>query len=818
MNLLKLSQQSIKAFIFLFFICISVFAQKHPSKQFSSLNGLPNNTVRTIFKDSNGLLWIGTDNGLVTIKNDKIARVTIKDKTSAKYWDIVEDSNKNIWFATYGNGLIKFDSTHFKSFTTHEGIVNNNIRKLFKHQQNIFVGTHNGISIIQNDKIFSLKNPDSSKNLQIQDFFEYKNDVYAVAYLSGVFKIQWKNNVPTLQRIRKHRHAFSIGHFNDTIFQSLEGEVKEYPIDEYLENKVSNKTFGKSVIWDYVKTNDNRIFASAWGVHTNNGGVYEIKKNQMINKNELFGVESNEVWSLFYDKDHDFLYVGTLDKGLYKVDLSENIILFDNGNEIKGFETISNTNFILTSRGVKIKDKQLLKDITAEDFIKFQNDYINKNSDLKLVNDAYLTTRYDSETLVFFQIKSNENTLWVATNTGLFQLNDKGVFIQYYPIHLEVFNFSVLGDLICPVKYNGVNVFLKGNWQEHRLFEIKDDSTPTDVSQIFNFQNETYIVSQSKGLFQYKNQQFVKVLTDQELLSATAKNNQEFYIAKTNGTILLFNNEHKKIIDTIANPSFIGNTIKFINSYKDNLIITTEKGVNILNEKSLRFIDEEQGVYNKQFLTSYSRNSVFKLGTTNGWYKFNLKNILAQEPKKPQLRLTEITVNYNKVYANEFLKSKPSENLKLNYDENTLEFTWLAKDYNNPNKLKYRYRVKGLSNTWSAELEHSNLTLPFMPSGNFNLEIETTNLDNGTKAVTSLLSFSIATPLWKTWWFYGSLILLLMFLTVLFYKLRMKKMQEKGEIKQRLVETKLEALQSQMNPHFTFNAMNSIQNYISIMM
>lgn len=814
MNLLKLLPQGNKIFFLLFFICISVYSQKYPNKHFNILNGLPNNAVRVVFKDSNGLLWVGTDNGLVTIKNNEIDRVTVKGKSSAKYWDITQDDYGNLWFATYGSGLIKFNGTDFKSITTDEGLVHNHIRKVFAHQQNVFVGTHNGISILQDDEIYNIKNPDDTKKLQIQDFFEYKNEVYAVAYLSGVFKVEWKNNEPILKHLRNHRHAFSVGYFNDTIFQSLEGEVKKYNVNDYINNKKPNATFGKSVIWDYAKTNDDKIFASAWGVHTNNGSIYEIVNDQMINMNELFGVDSNEVWSLFYDKDHDFLYVGTQDKGLYKVNLSKNISLLDYDEEIKGFETILNTNFILTNNGIKINKEQTSENIIAKDFIKFQHEFVNKNSNLKLVNDAYLTTRYNYETLVFHQIKSNKNTLWVATNSGLFQLNDSGKFMQYYPIHLEVFNFTASGDLICPVRYNGINLFLKEDWLEQKLFEIDDDNTPTDVSQIFNLSNETYIISQSRGLFQYKSEQFINILKDRELFSATIKSNKEFYIAKTNGVVLLFNREHNKITDTILNSSFIGNTVKLINYYKGNLIITTEKGVNILNKKSLRFINEEQGIVNKQFLTSNLEKGILKLGTTNGWYSINVDNILNQHLKTPQLELTQINVNHTNIFNNEFLNNKHLEKLKLNHNENTLEVSWFAKDYKNSNKLKYRYRVNGLNNKWSVELENSNLILPYLPSGNFNLEIETANLDNGNKTVSSLLSFSIATPYWKAWWFYGILILVFIFLTVLIYKIRLKKVKEKGEIRQRLVETKLEALQSQMNPHFAFNAMNSIQNYI----
>jgi sensor histidine kinase YesM len=59
-----------------------------------------------------------------------------------------------------------------------------------------------------------------------------------------------------------------------------------------------------------------------------------------------------------------------------------------------------------------------------------------------------------------------------------------------------------------------------------------------------------------------------------------------------------------------------------------------------------------------------------------------------------------------------------------------------------------------------------------------------------------------------------TVVILIGFLIFFYVKNRIKKVNQKNEIQKRLLETKMEALQSQMNPHFTFNAMNSIQNYI----
>ena len=69
-----------------------------------------------------------------------------------------------------------------------------------------------------------------------------------------------------------------------------------------------------------------------------------------------------------------------------------------------------------------------------------------------------------------------------------------------------------------------------------------------------------------------------------------------------------------------------------------------------------------------------------------------------------------------------------------------------------------------------------------------------------------------------SWWFIMLEVITIGLVSYIIYSKRVNyltnKEQEKGQIQKRLAETKMEALQSQMNPHFIFNAMNSIQNYI----
>jgi LytS/YehU family sensor histidine kinase len=75
-------------------------------------------------------------------------------------------------------------------------------------------------------------------------------------------------------------------------------------------------------------------------------------------------------------------------------------------------------------------------------------------------------------------------------------------------------------------------------------------------------------------------------------------------------------------------------------------------------------------------------------------------------------------------------------------------------------------------------------------------------------------ALKITPPFWKTWWFWGLIILCITCGVYLQFQQKVKKALQQEALQKRIAETKLEALQSQMNPHFTFNAMSSIQNYV----
>ncbi len=76
------------------------------------------------------------------------------------------------------------------------------------------------------------------------------------------------------------------------------------------------------------------------------------------------------------------------------------------------------------------------------------------------------------------------------------------------------------------------------------------------------------------------------------------------------------------------------------------------------------------------------------------------------------------------------------------------------------------------------------------------------------------LTVTVKGPFWKQWWFYAALAILVLSVFLIVFRLRIKRIQERFSVQKELNELEKSALQAQMNPHFIFNCLNSIQGFI----
>ena len=181
----------ISFFLFLSLSCTLLTAQRFPSVHLTIKDGLPSNAVYCVLKDSRGIIWIGTDAGLVKYDGFQLKTFTKKNGLAGNFIrDIKEDKKGNLWIACYGDGLSRYDGKKFKNFSTKNGLVHNQIRTLFFSSKNeLFIGTERGLSIFKEDKFQNIliQPLDFYDRFQIMKIWEKNGKLFFLSRSHGYF-------------------------------------------------------------------------------------------------------------------------------------------------------------------------------------------------------------------------------------------------------------------------------------------------------------------------------------------------------------------------------------------------------------------------------------------------------------------------------------------------------------------------------------------------------------------------------------------------------------------------------------------------------
>lgn len=814
---MRFQNKKVTLFALLFFP-LFLFSQYLPSQKYTTADGLSNNAIRSLFLDRKNNLWIGTENGISHLENGQFTNLYKENGlTHNSCWDICQDSKGSMWFASYGGGVTKFDGKNFKTFTTKQGLPVDKTRKVFPYKDKIYVGTEYGISIIDinSGKIQTPKEVFPNFGVFIvTEIFAYKEQVYFTALNEGLFKIQNTESFPKVVPVESYKITYSAGVFQDKMYSSNKGFVDILKLDS--QDVKIEKTFGESIIWEYAQDKRNQIFASAWGIFDSNGGLFQIENDKMLDVSELYGIDSKNLLNVVYDKINDVLFIGSKDKGLYQIQLDK-VIDYNKFESKKIIDFEENT--ILHQNGLDFKfEKIQSKSISHTDFKHFQQQYIIKNKNLPKYSQGFFELNYEiaSEDILFYEIVKHENSFWISSNIGIFEINKEAKIIAYVPIHTYKFGFTTDNKFYETNPYGGIHIY-------DDIYRLKVNSfsnVPTDIVRTINANGKTYFLSVFKGLFSFNDNDFTSYLK-----SSNFKEEKLKYIAKSNNGNLIVSSEFGdvfviddsksfKIVRKISKDKIIGNSINFLESYKDFIFIGTEKGITIYKNGSIRWLDKEQGLLDCNFTTSEIINNTLFLGTNKGYYKLDLEKICKDQKSASKLEISSISINNIPISDKKFNWFKfDADEMVVDHDQNSFSIDFVPSGHAFPDKLKFRYRLSN-TNSWSPYFEKPNVFLPYLSHGTHNLEIEVLDLNAGKSTVFSVLKIKISAPFWLAWWFILLLISLIFGSTFYFIIQSKRKAKEKALIQKRIAETKLEALLSQMNPHFTFNAMNAIQNYI----
>jgi len=190
------------------------------------------------------------------------------------------------------------------------------------------------------------------------------------------------------------------------------------------------------------------------------------------------------------------------------------------------------------------------------------------------------------------------------------------------------------------------------------------------------------------------------------------------------------------------------------------LWIGTTNGLSRFDPEAGTFFNyhEHDGIMGNTFSLAATKLSDGRLafGGPKGLMVFNPKDFSGSD-FQPPIVLTSFMLNGKEPLHG--LRS--GDVLELSFGNRNIGFEFAALDYNNPERIGYRYILEGQSEDWTdADHDRRYATYTNLAPGDYAVRIQATNSDGIWNKEEFTLHITILPPWWMTWWAYLSYVLM----------------------------------------------------------
>ena len=250
------------------------------------------------------------------------------------------------------------------------------------------------------------------------------------------------------------------------------------------------------------------------------------------------------------------------------------------------------------------------------------------------------------------------------------------------------------------------------------------------------------------------------------------------------------------------------------------LWLATGNGITCFNPKTLEVqnFDERHGLKLDAALDGFAVNAAGEIfsGTKRGFIRFHPEHLPADK-RPPRLALTHFKVA-GQEHRVDGRRVDYWDEVRLKHFENFFSISYVALNFTLPEENTFFYKLEGLQDDWVDAGKQRTANYTKLPPGRYKFCLKAKNKDGVWSSAERTLPIVIEPPFWRTWWFTALTAALLLGLAYGGYRLRAAQIrraeQMKAAFNKKLAEVEMAALRAQMNPHFLFNCLNSINRFI----
>lgn len=794
---------------------------------YNAINGIASNAVRKVFIDHSNRVWLGTGNGLSLLTSNGIQNIIYPAEwKNNQVWEIMETPDSCLWIGTFKGDLYLFKNGEFSSVELPKTQHNRPLRRLYLYDEQVFVGTDQGLFVVdyQTKQILPYRSVDGLINIQVMSFFIIRDQLYFVSFQHGIFSLDTKKH--HYEKINyaylEESAVFYAQALGDSLIISRGKNNQPVPynllslsFDGLLNLQAPDDSLVmNSLAWKVEPTNTGDLYAACWGVNDITGGLYRKQGPVMQKINQEFHIESNRIWDIKYHADNNKLYVASLDKGLYIVDLN-NIIAKD--------ALLADINML----DAKILGGELYL-LSDQEVIKFDGEGISKKITYQEI-DHFLKHHQASIDytggkvnipLTLREIIDLRDQVGITSNYGLILFDRDLQALDYFAGNGQI-RATLLSnnDLIITTDYAEARVLENRGQGRHIVFSAYEASNPTHVLQVCRLNDSLHLFNTSNFklyLYNQNSMQFSQLDNPQEIkfpCTIEAQSQDTVLILdKANDLYLgIYSQERLEVQRTALSLSPAVSECYFLKYQAGWTCIGSNQGLHLIRNDTAYLINRCLGLPGDALpQTVQIWNDTLMLATSKGVYSIDLNKLKSLEFN------TQVN-NLQLTYGETIHILRPGQSLGFRSKPKELLLTWEVNAHPYPRNLSYRYRINADS-TWHHVERPGKITWLNAEYGQNTIYLEINDATLGSREVIKLLEAEFILAFYKSSAF---LFLLLILLTAtgiyLSFKTKLSLLRQKEQKAQRessQIKQKLELLHFLLKPHFVFNALTSIQNLI----
>ena len=643
-----------------------------------------------------------------------------------------------------------------------------------------------------------------NKDLNKFSIFEPSENEVWIASTFGLF--MWKEDTNTLQPYFDEQLStlkYSSGYFteNSTVLLATEdGKIievnpkkKTFIVRNSLpENEIARGFFSK----------EKNVF-----VYTSKR-IFQVKNESYI---EIFNSEKNRINNVHFDKNTSVIWIST-DKGLIKLPpVNPGIVILKSpipdskeNNIISIIESSQSTIWVLNETGEVWKiDKGIWS-------LRFRNESI-KCYTLNLIGkDVVLSTNVG-----LYILKENafrEIPLKEFSEGGIIkvlEISPQEIWVVFSHKRIKRYSWPEIQPL--PDKFSNEEDF----WKENQWNDILMDKE--GIIWLAGWMPKGFGINRYDPVNHYFTDVSRKSINKDKSVFVGDYYNR---IALSNSSNLLFSayggfneaDENGKIIKKVdINEYAISDShIEGISADSNgNIFLATAAGLNVYRNNLDKVVPilKEDGIPTENLLNAFTmlKNGHLALGISNGIAIINPEKTL-QSQLQNKLSISRIKINGT-------LQNSIKNNIELSKNQTDLTVYFSDLSFLDPIKVNYEYRFIEDKN-WIDLGHNPELSLNHISPGKYHIQVRCK--DNLLNTQQKMLTITVLAnpPFFKSNLFYILLLLLIIAFVLFIQKYLTARKQKDAAYQQKIKETEMQMLRSQMNPHFMFNTLNSINSYI----